>query len=260
MTLTVPTNHNEYVPMRNNSFNLSLVLASGLMANVAFAGIVANEDFDGGASGWSNNKTSSTTFDGSSITVLGNFGGTGGAQSLYKDFALPGTQTQATINFDLFEFDSWDGRYGSEGLLVFIDNTLQFQVLLDHNRRDDLGSKGAPGTYVTQIPAAPVLDWSTSITAPASGNTNIGGWYTWQDQSYNMEFVVSTSSTSLRLGFGAITEGTLTSPGDESWGIDNLLITDNSQPGGGGNVPLPGTLALLTLGVVGLGFRSRKAK
>lgn len=53
--------------------------------------------------------------------------------------------------------------------------------------------------------------------------------------------------------------GAMQGLGDEGWGLSNVFVTANvTIPGGGGNVPEPGTLALLGLGIAGLGFSRRK--
>ena len=57
-----------------------------------------------------------------------------------------------------------------------------------------------------------------------NGNVNYGFAH-WSDQGYHYSYTFDSTATSLKLGFGAtIGQGI----NDESWGVDNIMITDNS--------------------------------
>ena len=205
-------------------------LAIGLfvvgIAGVASAAIITNENFENGAAGWNNNETT----NGASpfTTFLGRHGGTGGNQGLFKDFTLSGNQTEVTINFDFYEIDSWD----SECFNIYVNNTLIRQDEYHFNRKD-----------------APV----DTVDLFSGGQKPVNyGFAVWADQGIGYSFTFATSDTSLRLGFGATINQAI---GDESWGVDNIMISDNAT------VPLPGAVWLLGSGVAGLaGIRSRRKK
>ena len=198
----------------------------------ANATLITDEDFESGASGWNNNLTTNggTTF----TTFLGRHGGSAGAQSLYKDFNLSGNQTDVHINFSFYEIDSWDNN---EWFYIYVNDTVVRQDPYQHD-----------------IPDAPIgtVDLFGGASSP---NTNYGFEPSWYDQGIGYSFNYATTDTNLRLGFGAILgEGI----GDESWGIDNVLITDNYDTA---PVPEPCTMLLFGTGLAGLGlYRKKKGK
>lgn len=174
----------------------------------ASATLVTNEDFETGAFGWNNNLTTDggTTF----TKFLGRHGGSNGTQILYKDFTLPGDQTEVTISFSFYEIDSWDGddpTYGgNESFYIYVDGVLLRQDLYQH------GIEDAPVGTVDLFGGA------------SSPDTNYGFEPSWSDQGIGYSFTYATTDTNLRLGFGANLNQSIW---DESWGIDNVLISSN---------------------------------
>lgn len=191
------------------------------------AALITSEDFEGGATGWSNNAT--TAGGGDFSTFLGRFGGSGGDQRVFKNYALSGTQTEVTISFDFYEIDSWDG----ELFMIYVDDVVLQADQFQHTKKD--------------VP-------SNATNIFGNGFTD-HGFSGWSDQGYRYSFTVSTASTNLKLGFGSYLNQ---AENDESWGIDNVVIEDNSTVD---PIPEPATMVLFGAGLVGLaGYRRRTTK
>ncbi|WP_420417843.1 tandem-95 repeat protein [Pacificispira sp.] len=175
-----------------------------------FTVAMASEDFEGGASGWSNN---STTYTGTVLTdFLGSFGN-GGATS--KTFTLPAGANETTISFDFYKMDSWDGE--------------NFQI--------QIGG---------QTVAARSFNFSTGVASPVGGiDDTVAVTFSdgvdhgaivnagWNDYSFRVELTLSEAQIAalpvdangnpmLQLGFTSTLDQGIT---DESWGIDNLSIS-----------------------------------
>jgi hypothetical protein len=167
---------------------------------IVTAGPVAEEDFEGGATGWSDNTTSLPTDDDGNVTVftefLGRFGGYDGnlgMQEVWKTFTLPGNQSKVRVGFDFYQIDSWD----NEDFLVYIDDEVKASDSFHH--RD------------TEAPLK-------AVALPPNANQIYSQW---KDERFHYEFEVPVTDTDIKLGFGS----TLNSgKGDESWGIDNVRI------------------------------------
>ncbi len=201
------------------------------LAGAASGAIVTSEDFEGGASGWSNNATDSSA---AFTQHLGRHGA--GAGILSKTYALTGTQTQVTIDFDFYELDSWD----YELFRVYVDGVQVFS--------EDFST----GTHY-----APDNDPALYLDPLDPGNVDLayGGW---GDQKWHFSGTFLTNALTLTLGFDSTLDQ---QAADESWGVDNVRITDNRQNQGPGVIPLPGAAAggLAMLGLLGT-RRSRLVK
>ena len=197
------------------------------MADPGISTTVVSEDFESGASGWSDNTTSAggVGLDGN---YLGNFGGTGGAQTIYKTFTLSGEQDSVTINFDFWEFDTWNG----EEFEIWVDDVL---ISTDVYYTQQYYGSSDSSTYGS----------STSGTTADLG----GGGY--NDQTHSYSFTVDSSATSIKLGFGTDLDEAL-SDNTESWGIDNVEIIENQ---GGTTLPveLPPSDTVATGEIVSVG-------
>ncbi len=164
----------------------------------------ASENFESGASGWSNTQTIA---GGPTLTnYLGGWGNEIGATQVFKDFALSGLQSSVTITFDMYEVDTWDG----EAFKVWIDGveTSSMNMWLDQYNNMYLGRENE--VAITQ-----------QIT---DGLTNLGGNATYEDEIRRYTFTINTTASSIRLGFSS----TLDEVGaNENWGVDNLSIIEN---------------------------------
>ena len=201
------------------------------------ATLIANEDFETEVVGWNDTKTEA---EGVFTRFLGRHSGSLGAQSLYKDYALSGNQTDVIINFDFYEINSWDNWSESDRFLVYVDNVVVREDSYSH------------GSYDTPV----------GVQNLSGSNTDLGfpGSYDGYAQSYNDQMLrytlnIATTATSLRLGFGTFLDEPI---GNESWGIDNVLITSNATSA---PVPEPATMLLLSTGLVSMaGVMRRKTK
>jgi len=194
-----------------------LLLSSLLAFSTANAAVVSMENFESGtASGWSNNLV---TNGGATFTsFLGQFGGTGGNQTIFKDYALSGNQTEITVNFSFYEIDSWD----NELFNIYFDDALIRQDEFKHNIEE------APSGTVDLFGGA------------SSPDTNYG-FANWPDQGYGYSMTFATTATNFKLGFGTTLNSGIS---DESWGVDNIEIYDNVSA-----VSEPSTLPLMLGGL-----------
>ena len=193
-----------------------------VFTSVAQATLITNEDFESGSAiDWSNNTV---TNGGVNFTqFLGRFGIDDG--NITKSYGLSGTQTFVTIEFDFYEIDSWDNEtfnFRVDGVNIFSDN-------IQHGF-NDFGTVN-----------------NSAVSSSDNGLTDLGFNSAYPDQRFHYAFTINTTSTTLNIEFFS----TLNQPlNDESWGIDNLVITDNST------VPEPSGIFLL--GLLGIGFYNKK--
>ncbi|MBB6521888.1 cadherin repeat domain-containing protein [Pseudoteredinibacter isoporae] len=193
-----------------NANEAPTLLINGSDQQTSTAITTITEDFENGATGWSNNTTS----DGGSPTgtVLGRFGGpnifTGNApDSTEKTFALGSGADRAVIEFNLYEFDSWDG----ESFVVEVNGERVEIASLSH-QRDDGATSGTQGS----------LSWSMEPQGASAdhGFTQYANGYV-TDQLYTVRIEVEQPGDQLTLRLGSTLNEWLE---NESWAIDNLKI------------------------------------
>lgn len=209
--------------MRKHLLSCCACIAAAIASSPVNADLISSEDFESGATGWNNNTT---TFE-AGTQFLGRHGGTGGAQALFKTYALTGAQTQVNVQFDFYEIDSWDQEF----FTVFVDDVAIANDEFQWFRFDNPAN------------ATPLQN---------NGSTDLGfGIIGAPDQSYRYSFDINTTGTSIKLGFGTNLDQSI---GDESWGIDNVVITDNLTAA----VPEPSSFALLGCLSMMIGLRRRR--
>jgi VCBS repeat-containing protein len=178
------------------------------------------EDFEGGATGWTNNTTN-TSDTANFSEFLGNFGGGDSAQ---KTFALSGNQSTVTLEFDVYEFSTWD----AERFRVFADGAM---IVDDFFRTD-----GYPPNDGSSKPYA-ISVTNTKPALPGTANYNTEVWH--------YTITLNTSASDVTLQFASTLNQ---DPTDESWGLDNLVITEDA---GGAAAELSGSVTEIADGAVG---------
>jgi hypothetical protein len=174
---------------------------------------IAQEDFEGGVTNWSNSLTSVSPAG----RYLGNFGNSTGVAT-EKTFSVNGSgSTGVSINFTFHRIDSWDANEN-------------FQVYLNGHKLID---QTFPSTEVTAVISQSgyfenrAYSWSIIPVAGSFGKF-LGG--NWNDQTFRVNIQAGTLDnvplSSLKLGFSTNLNS---ASNDESFGIDDLTI----------EVPLP---------------------
>ena len=168
--------------------------------------VVAVEDFEGGATGWTDNTT---TDGGANFTeFLGRFGDSNGAEAVSKTFTTDPTAEVATFQFDFYELDSWDG--GGDTFSIFIDGE---EVFVDSF--DDAGSD----SYSTTATLSDGREVTIDVGAGTSTNLGFAGS---DDEIHPVTVTVEDPGASITIGFGADLSAGIN---NESFGIDNLVLT-----------------------------------
>jgi hypothetical protein len=221
---------------------------------------------------------------------LGEFGGTQSASFTLTDPRL--RAATVTMSLDFLAIRSWDGNDpqwggwnqetlsaggGSDRFMI----TANDATLLDKSFSNGAGTQtyttdALPPNGINDFPMAGSRERYTLGYAFYDG-INIAN-YDPQDAIYGMIFSFAVGNTdTLTLGFaGAGLQDTWIENDprcselavqycryrDESWGLDNFLLTlETSTLIPGAAIPLPGTLAILTAGMIGfLGVTRRRAK
>ncbi len=206
-TLKVNANENETIYIVNNSITVtdeaSITSASSSLwnsINPTNTNIVLSyETFETSASGWSDNTI--TNLSGAMSGFLGEFAGSSGNQSVSKTYSFGSEYANqtVTVDFDIYELNTWD----TESLRVYINNSVVTSVDYQHE-----------GTYIDGFDGGIDL-----------GNINTS--YPQAEESHHFTLEVTLDENGeFKLGFGSTTNSPIT---DESFGIDNVLITTTSN-------------------------------
>jgi len=193
---------------------------------------IYEDDFESGATGWSDNQTET---DASLGTSLGRFGNGDGTIATQRTFDLGADADQISVSFDALLLDSWDG----EDFIITVNGQ---EVRFTHLSGDTsspasqsfVGSDGATYTFDFTNTATGELGY-TSSTGPVTVSSSV-------DTIMNVVLTIDNPPASLTLGFGS----TLNSAVDnESFAIDNMLIervdaANDTLTGGTGDDTLTG--------------------
>ncbi len=189
--------------------------------------VQTTENFEGGASGWTDNTT---TDGGPNLSeFLGRFGGSGGAEDVSKTFAVDPTAEYAVFEFDFYELDSWNP---SDDFRIFIEGEEVFVGSFDET---------TPDSYTATATLADGREVTIDIGSSTPSNL---GFSASDDEIHPVRITVENPGPSVTLGFGA----TLSADVDnESYGIDNLVVStaqdasnDDVINGGAGNDTIDG--------------------
>ena len=182
---------------------------------VNVAPVIYDEDFTGGSSGWNHNTTTTNATWGEFLGQYNRNIDNTNDQDLFQTFTLSGTQEYVTLEFDFLEIDTWDNEY----FYVFVDDV---RVSTDrllwyvYDRPNDSTVAGVD-KYVTEL-------------TNDDGYTDVGR-DVYRDQFYHYALTIPTTASSIKIGLG--TSLNATSLNDESWGVDNVKISELRPVGTG---------------------------
>jgi Ca2+-binding RTX toxin-like protein len=187
--------------------------------------LVAHEDFTGGATGWTNNTTSSSgQFD----EFLGRFEGTDGSTSggplTQKTFDLADGYTGVVIEFDLLILDSWDANSNfSTG-----PNGDAFQLYINGQIvANELFHFSEPGFNGDRTGTVTIAGVTYSFFFTQTQNGQLGFNNSFPDQVWHVRLEAENyTADQITIGFGATTDEDLN---NESFGIDNLTIVSTND-------------------------------
>lgn len=194
---------NELLPSTNNkeyaSFsNIGIFSISDIAIDNKFTTV--KEDFESGISGWD----TSTRSYGNSDTgyFMGRFGGTWVKNKIKKtyDFGKENKNKKVKIKFDFYEIDSWDNS-GNDYFKIKINNSTK-------------------NTFYN-------IDWSVTNGVALAPIGNSGSQYFNNDEKIAFEYIdYLDNNGKIKLEFESRLDQDLN---DESWGIDNIEISDLSS-------------------------------
>jgi filamentous hemagglutinin family protein len=211
---------------------------------------VYSNDFEGEVLSELSNTSTDTTPVGNR-RFLGRFSGSDSV-SLTLDNLPP--HEQATVSFDLFIIQSWDGNeiYCCNGLVIGPDiwklSIVDGSTLL----HTTFGNAEANSPREQAYPDAFPGGQNPPGTGAAENNTlgyKFGDPPKDNDSVYQLSFTFDHSDSSLQLNFSSALPG-YTGIQDESWGLDNVRVSVEPTFTSSG-VPSPGTIAVENLSTPG---------
>ena len=161
------------------------------------------EDFENGATGWSNNAT---VVDAGFTQYIQLNETSSQPVATEKTFDVSAGEGDVTIAFDLYEIDDVDLDTTEDRFIVFVDGAEIFSLDFD-GTGNDAARSGTTG------------DVSWSVIPVTDGSTNIGNAAS-TDQIHRVVLTVANPGSDVTLGFGETFDFN-----EEFYGIDNLSIT-----------------------------------
>ncbi|MFQ6552973.1 Hint domain-containing protein [Aestuariibius insulae] len=186
----------------------------------------ASEDFEGGATGWTNNTTAE---DGDFTEFLGRGGDSNGAEAVSKTYDIDPNADWAIVEFDFYEIGNWET---SDGFHIYIDGEEVFV------------GRFAEGTSESYEATATLAD-GRIVNISIGGNTpSDQGFEGFDDEIHPVRIEVQDPNGSVQIGFGGDFSIGIE---NESYGIDNVKVYsagdsgyDDVITGGAGNDTIDG--------------------
>lgn len=178
-----------------------------LLPTAAHAQVIYQENFENGASGWSDNRTETHP---AFSRYLGRFSGSPNQTS--RTFSVPEGSQSLVIAFDFYRFDSWDdtAQWGFDRFQVDVNGTQIFSLPFAPAPSSLTGTNGN-------------ASWEFVPVGPYSNQAH-GGW---QDQRYRVIITIANPPTSVSFTLRtAVNQST----GDESGGFDNFRVEAIPHP------------------------------
>ncbi|MAF11382.1 hypothetical protein CMK11_13110, partial [Candidatus Poribacteria bacterium] len=172
---------------------------------------LSNDDFQAGANPLWTNPTTTTAPADAGRGFLGQFT----SETVSLPLSDIPTHSEVTLSFDLYLLNSWDGSGGAgpDRITVTADET----TLLDSTFSNVTnGSSNAFQSY----PASYGGGTNAARTGAVEANTLGGTFY--GDSVYEFTYTFAHSDSALQIDFSA---SGLESIGNESWGLDNVVVT-----------------------------------
>ena len=185
----------------------------------------ASFTFDSGVTtGWT---ATTITQNGPTNGFLGPFGPETFATPVALNVNLGGLRDTATIEFDLLVLDSWDGYDSTYSLPRGDTITLMINGLPIDMQVFATGIWGLYGRTRVASVTRNGATYAVRMVPTRSGTNFFGASY--NDQIWRVTMTITQPLAHFTLGFSA---GTDSASADESFGIDNVLITATGSGGG----------------------------
>ncbi|NDV18287.1 tandem-95 repeat protein [Pseudodesulfovibrio sp. JC047] len=176
-------------------------------------------DFENGSEGWEVitwtgvEDAPVTETDGIMTDFMGRFGNLSGTSDAFKDFPVADQADSVTLEFDLYEIDSWDGEWF--GVSVN-GETAMFPL---HHGSPDGPIPGGPA-YVT-----PGITLTVTPVTPDGQDLGFRGW---SDQIHHVTITIDDPGQNLSVGFlNTLNQSVI----DEAYGIDNISVASYDADG-----------------------------
>ncbi|NCS28733.1 MAG: PEP-CTERM sorting domain-containing protein [Microcystis aeruginosa F13-15] len=242
-------------------------LCFGIITQASAGTIVYSNDFTTGSgySEWSNNITTTAP---SGERFLGRFSSSNKSATTPSGtttltLPIPTRTTNISLAFDLYIIHSWDGNGNPADPIVGPDNW-RVQIIGNPNpllqATFNNVSGLAPISSRTQSFGGqnqPLGDYPARTGAFAIDTLGIESGFVWgsRDSTYRFFFTFPYTQSSLSINFSDLgLQGLI----DESWGLDNIVISSDANNPSPVGVPEPSNI--LGLGLLGLGLAATKVK